>query len=131
MDRTSMSENGNRLPTSHESNSGWLPFQDGRTIGHRGDDYGEIIQDEEHLDGARITLEKGGHNAPFAITCGVYSWMVHTCFYLDQLTAEDDFRAMKQDLANILGLIPRIDAEDIEDRLDNVEEAISAFIERF
>jgi hypothetical protein len=125
-----MSENGNR-PPSGASVSMWIPFQAGRTIGRRGDDYGEIIRDEEHLDGARITLEKGGHNAPFAITCGVYSWMVHTCFYLDQLTAEDEFAAMKGDLERIVSLIPRVEVDDLEHRLSSIEAAISNFVERF
>ena len=125
-----MSDNGNR-PPSVESVSKWVPFQDGRTIGRRGDDYGEIIRDEEHFDGARITLEKGGHNAPFAITCGVYNWMVHTCFYLDQLTAEDEFAAMKGDIEQILSLIPRVDVDDLDNRLSSIDDAISDFVERF
>ena len=39
---------------------------------------GVILRELEHPDGARIALERGGAVSPFAITCGIYGWMVHT-----------------------------------------------------
>jgi hypothetical protein len=34
----------------------WQPFGSGGTIGQEGSEVGTIIRDDEHLDGARITL---------------------------------------------------------------------------
>ena len=59
----------------------WQPFDDGKTIGQRGSEKGIIVGDEEHLEGARVTLEQDGEAAPYAITCGIYGWMVHTRFF--------------------------------------------------
>ena len=51
----------------------WINYQNGSTIGESGTENGNIIFDEEHVDGARITLEQNcHHNIPFAITAGVY-----------------------------------------------------------
>jgi hypothetical protein len=36
----------------------------------------KVIFDQEHELGARITLERNTRAAPFAITCGIYGWMV-------------------------------------------------------
>lgn len=109
----------------------WQPYFMGKTIGTAGLDAGKIIQDEEHLDGARITLEKECKHAPFSISCSVYGWMVHTCFFADQFTATDAYEAMKDDLNEILAQIPRDDAVDVEAQVDQVDLAIEAFIERY
>lgn len=50
----------------------WEPFEQGTTIGTTGSEEGEIIRDEEWKGAARITIERGGEIAPFAITCGMY-----------------------------------------------------------
>ena len=53
----------------------WHAYGNGTSTGMKGSEGGTIVLDEEHSDGARITLEQGGHTAPWAITCGVYgSW---------------------------------------------------------
>ena len=54
----------------------WLPFENGTTIGATGSEGGVILRDELHPHGARITLEQT--STGFAITCGIYGWMVHT-----------------------------------------------------
>jgi hypothetical protein len=52
-------------------------FESGGAIGQEGSEDGTITRDEEEdLRGARITP-----TAPFAITCGVSGWMVHTRFF--------------------------------------------------
>ena len=57
----------------------WITYEDGKTIGSTGSEGGVILRDEECPDGARITLEEETHmGVPFAITCGVYGWLVHT-----------------------------------------------------
>lgn len=48
----------------------WYSFDEGRSIGLRGTEEGVIIRDDEHPEGARITLERDGRT-PFAITCGI------------------------------------------------------------
>jgi hypothetical protein len=77
----------------------WHAFGDGRSTGTKGSEGGTIVLDEEHPGGARITLEQGGHTAPWAITCGVYGLMVHTRFFADRSTAEAEYEAMKRPLA--------------------------------
>lgn len=77
----------------------WNACSDGKTVGQDGSEEGAIVLDEEHTDGARITLERDSKTAPAAITCGVYGWMVHTRFFADEseargsrLRSRDQFR---------------------------------------
>jgi hypothetical protein len=42
----------------------WHAFGDGTSTGTKGSEGGTVVLDEEHPDGARITLEQGGHTAP-------------------------------------------------------------------
>ena len=76
----------------------WHPFANGSSLGERGSEDGTIVLDEEHSDGARITLEQGGHVAPWSITCGVYGSMVHTRFFVTHGEAEAAFVATKSGL---------------------------------
>lgn len=110
---------------------GWASFEDGRTIGLTGSEGGVILIDEEHSDGARITLEEGCLRAPFAITCGVYGWLVHTRFMADDETAQHAIGEMKPALAAIAELLPTDDDAEPEARVEAVLEAVSAFTERF
>jgi hypothetical protein len=58
----------------------WIPYNNGNTIGKIGSESGTIIEDIEHIGGARITIEKDGSIAPYAITLGIYQLMFHTHF---------------------------------------------------
>jgi hypothetical protein len=107
----------------------WYPFDAGKSIGATGSEGGSIIKDDEHPDGARITLESNAV-APFAITLGVYGWMFHTTFYSDETTALNTFEAMKDCLGTILALIP-LATEYNDEHEEKVNTAISNFIERF
>ncbi|MFQ3567004.1 MAG: hypothetical protein SNJ59_08380 [Aggregatilineales bacterium] len=110
--------------------NGWLPYQDGKTIGRTGAEGGIIKRDEEHADGARITLEQETlHRVPFAITCGIYGWLVHTRFFADEPTAVDAYEQMKTDLASILALMAA--QSDPEGAADAVSAAIESFVERY
>lgn len=51
--------------------SGWSSFDEGHSLGTRGSENGIILRDEEHIEGARITLERDGDNAPFSVTMGI------------------------------------------------------------
>ncbi len=105
---------------------GWYSFEGGKTIGARGSEGGTIVRDEEHGDGARITLERETlHRVPFAITCGIYGWMVHTRFFADEPTAFDAFDSMRRSIGTILTLLAR------EPDGDSVSEAIDEFVEKY
>src|SRR5215510_5882891 len=79
----------------------WQSFDKGRTIGKTGSEAGIILLDEEHTDGARITLERDGR-MPFAITCGIHDWMVHTRFFANEAVAGQAYENMKQALDCII-----------------------------
>jgi hypothetical protein len=66
----------------------WQAHNGGATRGGPGSESGRVIFDDEYEGASRITLEEGGAVAPFAITCGVYGWMVHTRFFSDRAEAE-------------------------------------------
>jgi len=106
----------------------WIPYEGGKTLSQKGPAGGRIVRDEEHPDGARITLEIQCKMAPVAITCGVYGWMVHESYYADQMSAEDDFEQMKAALAPILALRAH---EDLYLHADALQEAIDDFKQRF
>jgi hypothetical protein len=82
--------------------SSWHPIENGATIGHAGSEEGFIVRDEEHSLGARITLERAARIAPFAITCGIYGWMMHTRFFATDAEADAQYDLMKTSLAELL-----------------------------
>ncbi len=101
------------------NNTSWYPYDKGKTLGKEGSERGFISQDEEYDRSTRITLERDG-NTPFAITCGIYDWMVHTRFFSAEEEAQAAFEEMKIELAKICDALPSIYAEaedpEIEDR---------------
>ena len=110
--------------------SSWQPFEDGHTIGRTGNEGGAILHDEEHPDGARITLEKNTTHAPYAITCGVYGWLVHTRFLADEETAEHAYAEMRRAIVDILAHLPG-ENEDDDEKLEAMNAAIEGFQKRF
>lgn len=106
----------------------WQPFEEGRTMGKTGTEGGVITLDEEHSGGERITVECGCLRAPFAITSGVYGWMVHTRFIADDETAQHAADEMKTALSQIVALISEGDEAET---LDAASDAIAEFTERF
>jgi hypothetical protein len=108
----------------------WHGFDDGSSIGSAGSERGTIIRDEELSSGARITLERDGHTAPYAITCGVYGWMVHTRFFEAEAVAQLEFERMKAELAAIVDAVPvTVDPEAEDTRV--VIQRIGEFVENF
>jgi hypothetical protein len=109
----------------------WQPFDSGQSIGQKGSEDGTILRDEEHIYGARITIERLGHiRRRFSITCGIYGWMLHTRFFFSRIETQKAFEEMKDELAGILNLIPSVEeADDI--KVEAVSKAISEFVERF
>ena len=110
----------------------WYQFDNGKTIGQKGSEKGQILLDEEHEFGARITLEKVGSlfKKHFAITCGIYGWMIHTHFVSTKNKGFEAFQAMKSELDRILNLIPTED-EANDDNMSLVSDEISKFVDNF
>jgi hypothetical protein len=109
----------------------WYAFDDGRTVGQTGSEGGVIVRDEEHGDGARITLERNGSIAPYAITCGIYGWMVHTRFFRLESDGRTEFEEMREEMTRIVAQIPLATDPDVDARMRLVEQAISQFVDRF
>lgn len=85
-------------PVPRSTEAGWSAFDGGATLGQQGSEEGVIVQDDEHRLGARITLERDGGAAPFAI-CGLF---VHTAFASEEPEALQKYAAMKERLARII-----------------------------
>jgi hypothetical protein len=109
----------------------WHPFDGGRSIGIVGSEDGTILADDEHADGARITLERHGRAAPFAITCGIYGWMLHTRFFRREEDACAAYAAMKQALDTIILAIPLETDPDRDARMKETSRRIGEFVQRF
>lgn len=109
----------------------WQPFENGRSIGEVGSEGGSIVYDEEHEDGARITLEEGGETAPWSITCGVYGWMVHTRFFDERVAAEAEIGPMKSALEEILAEASQIAGDDDDAGYHRIGRLCGAFVDRF
>jgi hypothetical protein len=110
-------------------NQNWQPFDKGHTIGQHGSENGIILRDEEYIDQARVTLERDGYQ-PFAITCGIYGWMVHTCFFMNEIDAQHAFEEIKSELEHILDLIPEQDNPNATDKFPTVYQAFRDFVDK-
>ncbi|MBN2192915.1 MAG: hypothetical protein JW751_08865 [Polyangiaceae bacterium] len=109
----------------------WVSIEDGFPNGI-GSEGGQIRSDEEHPLGARITLEEGGINAPWAITCGIYGWMVHTVFCVSEAEGRAKMaEEMKSRLDAIMEMIPLKDAPDAEAAEKRAVEALGTFVDDF
>ncbi len=89
------------------------------------------MRDDEHDDGARITLERDARHAPLAITCGIYGWMLHTRFFSGEAEAQRDFDDMRAALGRILDAIPLADDPDRREKSKAAAAAMAAFAERY
>jgi len=106
----------------------WNSFDGGSTIGTRGSENGVIVSDEEHSDGARVTLESGCAHAPFAVTCGMYGWFFHTTFMRSQAEGEQTAAAIRSAIESILALVS---TRDESVRRPAITAAISSLVDRF
>ena len=109
----------------------WQPFNGGSSLGEEGSEQGMIIRDEAHPGGARITLEREPALVPFAITCTIYGWMVHTVYFAAEEQAQQVYEEMKPDLARILGMIPAEDDPDTDAAFPVIAKAVKDFVARF
>jgi hypothetical protein len=109
--------------------SSWQAFENGGTLGKAGSEAGKIVRDEEHALGARISLERDCGVAPYAITCGIYGWMLHTRFFGSQTEAETQYDAMKKALAALLEAAEETSPSDGGRQV--LMEGVNSFVEMF
>lgn len=106
--------------------SSWRPFEDSATLGQAGSEEGTIVRDEEHSLGARITLERGAGVAPFAITCGIYGWMLHTRFFTSETEAKTQYDRMRTSLSALLEAAEQ--TADVDGGREVLMEGVSRFV---
>jgi hypothetical protein len=85
------------------------------------------MADDEHPEGARITLEYNQAWPAYAITCGVYGCMAHTRFFAGEDEARREYAAMKDALAEIAVL----KVGDHDPASPHFADALAAFQDRF
>jgi hypothetical protein len=110
---------------------GWSSLMTASTTSEQGSEGGAIMVDDEHSDGARITLESCALSAPFAITCGIYGWMMHTRFLSDEPSAQRAVMEMKLDIEMILSGISLNDDPMADQRTLATIDAITRFVDRY
>lgn len=114
---------------NESQSAAWSAYANGETIGTTGAEGGQLVRDEEHISGARITLEQDCISAPYAITCSIYEWLLHTRFFADEPTAAQQYDRMKSALEGLIALIPTADAPDADP--DQAQAAIDSFVEAY
>jgi hypothetical protein len=107
----------------------WHRFENGGTLGRVGSEEGTIMRDEEYSLGARISLERDCRAAPFAITCGIYGWLMHTRFFSSKYEAEMQYEGMKSALAMLLEVAQK--TAEIDGGRQVLMAGVSKFVEMF
>lgn len=80
----------------------WIKYNNGNSIGKKGSEGGKILNDQENINGARITIEANAGNIPFAVTFGIYGLMFHTEFFSEIEIAIEYFERKKNEIDRIL-----------------------------
>jgi hypothetical protein len=111
------------------ADSSWQPFESGGTLGQKGSEDGAILRDEEHSLGARISLERDTSVAPFAITCGIDGWMLHTRYFSSENEAGAQYDAMKSALGALIEAADK--TAEIDGGRQVLMDGVSAFVETF
>ena len=98
-----------------ELTENWTKYDNGNTIGKKGSEGGKILNDQENINGARITIEANVGTIPFVITLGIYGLMFHTEFFSEIEIATEYFKRKKIEIDRILKMfdIPE-DNQDTE-----------------
>ena len=102
----------------------WFAYDDGKSIGKISPDGGEILHDDRHPLGARITLKRSEKFV--SVTCSIYGWMDHTRFFGTVFDARREFVLMKYAIDQIMEVISTGGTNNL-----NGWEAISEFVRRF
>ncbi len=107
----------------------WILYNDSETIGTIGSEGGNIIEDYENINGARITLEENCVTAPFAVTLGIYGLMFHT-HYDDTLQNAQTFILKTKLKINVIFDMCNVpDAEKNEDWYSNYNKLLEEIAE--
>jgi hypothetical protein len=109
----------------------WTPYDQGSTLGKTGREGGAIVVDDEYVGAARIILEENCLRAPYAITCAVYGYLLHTRFLADDETAQYALDEMKAALVAIVASLPGADDPDEAAQSAALADAVDAFMRRF
>ena len=102
----------------------WFAYDEGRSIGRISAEGGEILHDDGHPLGARITLKRTGKYV--SISCNIYGWIDHTRFFGTILDARREYVLMKRAIDQLIEIISSGGENDL-----NGWEAISEFVRRF
>jgi hypothetical protein len=102
----------------------WRIYDYGRSIGSVGAEGGEVLRDEEHELGARITLKRG--NNYISVSCSIYGWIDHTRFFGSVTEAQREYILMKPTLANMVENILSTGNGSLK-----MWEAVANFVRRF
>lgn len=106
------------------SMSNWLLYQSGMTIGTKTPLGDEILMDEVHTDGARLTIKR--NSKYISVSCNINKWINHTRFFNTVRDAKREYIAMKPVLVDITDLLKTPQINELK-----VWEAISNFVTRF
>lgn len=88
-----------------ELTENWTRYNNGNSIGKKGSEGGKILNDQENINGARITIEANVGNIPFVITLGIYGLIVHTEFFSEIEIATEYFKRKKNEIDRILKMV--------------------------
>jgi len=113
--------------------AGWSRFNNGGTIDRDG-----WLGDRHHPGGRGAPPRWANHDravcdrgAPFAVSCGLYGWMVHTRYFGSEDEARNACAAMKRALGDILDMVPGDDDPGRDERAAEVVRAIERFVADF
>jgi len=104
--------------------SNWQPYNHGRSIGMKGSEGSQIVRDEEHSLGARMTIKQG--QGYVSVSCSIPGKIDHTRFFKGMKAAELEYASMQKELAKVMNAVSTAKAADL-----NAWEAISSFVARF
>jgi hypothetical protein len=110
--------------------SQWCSFNEGAALGQRGSEGGIIVCDDEYAGSSRITLERDGLY-PWSVTCGIYGWMVHTCFFATADEARHAYKQMKPALAEIVEHVPSANDPEWATTAPAISRELQEFVRRF
>lgn len=88
-----------------ELTENWTQYDNGNSIGKKGSEGGRILNDQENINGARITLEANAGTIPFVITLGIYGLMFHTEFFDEIEIAIVYYKRKKNEIDRILKML--------------------------
>ena len=102
----------------------WLLYHEGGTIGTTTPLGDEILMEEVHSDGARLTIKRSSKYV--SVSCSINKWIEHTRFFNTVHDAKREYRTMKPALVEITDLLQTPNINELK-----VWEAISNFVRRF